>query len=128
MSTVQTITAPDGSEMVVMPKADYEKLVEAAEEAADIAAYDRAKAALASGEDELAPGAVAERLLAGESPLRVWRGYRGLTQTALAARANLSQSAISAIERGKRAPSLSALRALARTLEVDLDDLESAAI
>jgi len=96
-------------------------------DSADIAAYDRVKAALSAGEDELVPGAVADRLLAGDSPLRVWRDYRGLTQMALAGAAGVPQSVISAMENGKRTPSLSTLRALARALGVDLDDLEAGA-
>lgn len=124
MGTVQTIRGADGSELVVLPRTDYDRLVDAAADAADIAAYDRAKAALAAGEDELVPGAVADRLLAGESPLRVWREHRGRTQTALAQAAGVPQSVISAVESGKRTPSLSALRALAKALHVDLDDLE----
>ena len=123
MNPIQTIKAPDGSELVVLPRADYERLTAAAEDAADALAYDRAKAALASGADELVSAEVAERLLTGESSLRVWRRYRGLTQTALARAAAVPQSVISAIETGKRSPSLKTLRALARALGVDLEDL-----
>ena len=50
----------------------------------DLRAYDRSKAALAAGEDELIPAEYVKRMLAGERPLRVWRDYRGLTQAALA--------------------------------------------
>jgi len=123
MSEVQSFKTPDGSEMVVLERSEYELLVAAADEAGEADAYDRAKAALAAGEDELVPAAVADRLLAGEAPLRVWREHRGLTQSTLAKRAGVPQSVISAIESGRREPSLSALRALARTLNVDLDDL-----
>ncbi len=124
MTRVQTIKAPDGSELVVLPRKEYEVLLAAAEDAADVAAYDRAKAALAADSDELVPGEIAERLLDGESPLRVWRTYRGLTQAALGQRAGVPQSVISAIERGRRAPSLATLRALASALGLSLDDLE----
>lgn len=44
----QTIKTPEGSEMVVLPKADYDRLValanEALEDAADVAAFDEALA------------------------------------------------------------------------------------
>jgi len=123
MRDVDSFKTPSGEEMVVLSRSAYERLVAAAEEAEEMAAFDRAKAALAGGEDELVPGPVAERLLAGEAPLRVWRNYRGFTQSALAQRAGLPQSVISAVESGRREPSLSALRALARTLDLDLDDL-----
>lgn len=68
------------NETVTIPKAEHERLLEAAE---DIAAYDRAKAALASGDDELIPAKFANRLIASEGPLRVYREFRGLTQVAL---------------------------------------------
>jgi PHD/YefM family antitoxin component YafN of YafNO toxin-antitoxin module len=44
MGKPQIITASNGEELVVVTKADYEALVEAAEELADIAAFDAAKA------------------------------------------------------------------------------------
>lgn len=99
----------------------------AAEDCADIAAFDRAKQALESCEDELVPDSVAARLLAGEHPLRVWREHRGLTQTALSETADIPQNMISAIESGRRQPSLATLRALAGGLGLDLDDLEPVA-
>lgn len=56
----------------------------AAEDMADLSAHDGAKAALAAGEDELVPADYAKRLIAGESPRRVWRELRGLSQVKLA--------------------------------------------
>lgn len=51
----QIIKTESGAELVAPSRADYdaliEKLEEAAEDAADVAAYDAAKAALASGAD-----------------------------------------------------------------------------
>ena len=44
MGKPQIITASNGEELVVVTKAEYEALVDAAEELADIAAYDAAKA------------------------------------------------------------------------------------
>jgi len=41
--------------MAVIPLAEYERLVEAAEDSADVRAYDEAKRRLAAGEDELIP-------------------------------------------------------------------------
>ena len=65
--------------MVVLPIREYEQLREAAEELADVQAYDAAKRQLASGRDELIPARFAERILDGESPVRVWREYRGIS-------------------------------------------------
>jgi PHD/YefM family antitoxin component YafN of YafNO toxin-antitoxin module len=44
MGRPQIITASNGEELVVVTKAEYEALVDAAEELADIAAFDAAKA------------------------------------------------------------------------------------
>jgi transcriptional regulator with XRE-family HTH domain len=65
----------------------------------------------------------AKRLLDGESPVRVWREERGLSQRALAERAGVSPSMLNEIEHGRRTPSLTAARALAAALQVTLDDL-----
>ena len=51
----QTLTSPSGDELVVLPRAEYEALIEAAqandEEADDLAIYDARKADLAAGAD-----------------------------------------------------------------------------
>src|SRR3989338_5421808 len=61
------------NEMVTIPREEYDRLRAAAEDLADLQSYDRAKAALAAGAEELIPGDYANRLLDGESPLRVDR-------------------------------------------------------
>ena len=64
------------SEMVTITREEYRRLLSAAEDLADIAAYDRARAALAAGDDELVPAEFANRLITGESPVRVYREFR----------------------------------------------------
>ena len=124
MTKVQTITGPDGSELVVLPKPEFERLVAAAEDRADMAAAARAEAQLAAGEDELVPQEIADRLLAGHNPVRVWRYHRGLTQMALARAAGVNQSVISDIESNRRAGTLQTHRAIAKALGLTLNDLE----
>lgn len=80
MSQAIPIVTPAGEELVLLPKADYERLVDAAEELADIAALTESNRRLASGEEEMLPAAMVDRLLAGESALRGWRGHCGLSQ------------------------------------------------
>ena len=63
--------------MAVLPMAEYDCLVAAAESADDLRLYDEAKRRLTSGGDEAIPSEYAKRLIAGESPIRVWREYRG---------------------------------------------------
>ena len=111
------------TEMVTIPRAQYEKLVEASEMLSDIAAYDHAMARLASGEDELIPAEFADRIIDRESPLRVYREYRGLTQAALAAASGVNRVQIAEIEARRKTGSVATLKKLAVALKLDLDDL-----
>jgi len=120
---VQILEKGGVPEYAVVPYADYEAMRDAAEMLADIAAFDRAKAELENGEDELLPVDMVKRLCDGANPVAEWRTHRGLTQAALAGQVGVSQAAISAIEQGKREPSVSLLRKLADALGVDMDDL-----
>ena len=123
MAQATRVTTPGGEELVLVPRADFERLVEAAEQLADVSAYDEAKRRLAAGEDEMLPAAMVDRLLAGENALRVWREHRGLSASELAGRAGLSQAYVSQLETGKRDGPVAALGAPARALGVDIGDL-----
>jgi DNA-binding XRE family transcriptional regulator len=111
------------SEMVIISREELDRLRAAAEELADLQSYDRANAALMEGGDELIPSDYANRLLDGESPLRVYRDLRGLTQAALAERAGVNRVTVAEIETGRKQGSVATLRALAGALDVTLDDL-----
>ncbi|EDP61649.1 hypothetical protein BAL199_18436 [alpha proteobacterium BAL199] len=123
MIRATSITTPAGEELVLLPKAEYERLTEASDQLADIAAYDEVKRRLASDEEEMLPAAMVDRLLAGESALRVWREHRGLSASELAERAGLSQAYVSQLETGKRDGSVAAMGSLAQALGVMIDDL-----
>ena len=107
----------------VVPIADYRALIEKAEMLDDVAAFDKAEAALAAGEDELVPSDIADSLLANVNAVKVWREYRGMSQVALADAAGLSQAYIAQIETGKREGRIDAYKAIASVLVVDIDDL-----
>jgi DNA-binding XRE family transcriptional regulator len=113
------------NEMVTIPRAEYDRLRAAAEDLADLQAYDRAQAALATGEDELIPAEYANRLLNGDSPLRVYRDLRCLTQAALAERSGVNRVTVAEIETGRKRGSVATLRKLADALGVAVDDLAS---
>lgn len=85
--------------------------------------YDLAKA---EG-GELFPMEVVDRLLAGEHPVKVYRNHRGMTQGQLAAMVGIHKMYLSQIETGRRVGSTKTLAALARALNVSLDDLTSEA-
>ncbi len=103
----------------VVPVAEWESLLARLEELEDLA---DARGAAAG---ESFPVELADRLLAGESPLRVWREYRGLTLQALAESCGVTRQMLSMIERGKSAPSANLLSRLASALRCDMDDLYS---
>ncbi|MCC5964365.1 MAG: helix-turn-helix transcriptional regulator [Rhodobacteraceae bacterium] len=111
------------NEMVTIPREEYDRLRAAAEDLADLQTYDRAKAAVAAGEDELIPAEYVNRLLNGESALRVYRNLRGMTQVALAEKAGVNRVMVAEIETGRKQGSIATLRALAGALSVGLDDL-----
>lgn len=112
----------DGSgkpSFVVLPIAEYELLVEAADEATSIRAFDAYKAV----RPETFPAEIVDRLLNGEHPLRVFREYRGLTQAQLGEAVGLKQAYLSQIEAGARAGTVDVLKRIAGALDVDLDSL-----
>ena len=123
MSDPQIISTPTGERMAVLPLEEYRHLIRSAKELADIRAYDRAIEQLAKGQDELIPSEFADRILEGESAIRIWREYRKLSVKELAGQANISASYLSQIEGGSRAGSVPTMKALAQALDLDLADL-----
>jgi DNA-binding transcriptional regulator YiaG len=121
----QVIKTPSGEEMIVLPRAEYERLTaiaaEAEEDAADIAAYDAAKAALASGETHVLPADISAALLRGESLVGAVRKSKGVRQGELARLAGLSQGHLSDIENRRRKGSPEALAAIAKALDAPVE-------
>ncbi|MDP2811778.1 MAG: helix-turn-helix transcriptional regulator [Rhodocyclaceae bacterium] len=101
----------------VVPMVEWRALLTRLEDLQDIV---DAKAAHA--EETFSVG-FADRLLAGESPLKVWREHRGLTLQALAETCGVTRQMLSMIEHGKAGPSADLLAKLARALACDMDDL-----
>jgi len=120
---VQVIEKDGRPEWAVIPYSEYERLVDAAEMAEDMQDYDAIKEALRSGKEEFVPADVADRLLDGENPVKVWRKHRGLSASELARSCKLTPAAVSQIEKGKRSPSVETLKAIAAALNVEVDDL-----
>jgi DNA-binding XRE family transcriptional regulator len=112
-----------GKEFAVLPMDKLKKLMGDAEMLADVKAYDAAKARIERGEDELIPLDITERRLAGESPVKTWREYRGLTQENLAKISKVSRPMIAAIESRHKKGGIGTLKKLAVALKVDLDHL-----
>lgn len=128
-AVTKVIRTPKGEELVLLTKAEYERLrrlereAEATQDAEDLRIAERVLAEIKSGQQELVPQPVVNRLLAGENPVLVWREYRKLTAEALAKQAGLSRAYVTQIETGARKGSARSLQALARALKVGIEDL-----
>jgi mRNA interferase RelE/StbE len=111
------------SDTIVIERAEYERLLEAAQELADLHAYDRAMSELAVGDEEAVPADYARRVIEGESPLRIFRELRGLTQEQLSTASGVNRVQIAEIERRRKTGSVATMKKLAATLRVAIDDL-----
>ena len=121
--TVQVITQNKKPEWAVIPYETYLQLVEKAEMLEDIQDYDYVKAAKERGDDELVPADVVNAILDGENGIKVWREFRGITQTDLAEQTGISIPYLSQLETNKRKGSLAVLSAIARVLKVSLETI-----
>jgi DNA-binding Xre family transcriptional regulator len=99
--------------MVLQP----DELDELIADAAAAAAYRRTRG------EEAVPIAIADRLLAGDNPIRVWREYRGMSLSALADAAGIGKGYLSQLEGGARQGPVATLKRIAAALRVDPDDL-----
>ena len=118
MTKAQFITTPGGEDLVLLPRAEYDALLAGAlEEIDDLRAIDESRRALAEGRRVEIPGELVFAMGRGEHPVRVFRKWRALTQSELAAKAEISTSHLSQIERGK-APGNRTRKALADVLGV----------
>ena len=112
------------ADTVTLRRVDFEAVLEDLEDAEDRNAVLEHDLAVARG--DLTPALTVEeldRLLTGESPVKVWRQKIGMTQRQLATHAGVSQSQLAEIETGAKAGSIDTLRKLAAALKVDLDAL-----
>lgn len=122
----QKFTAPDGTEMVVLPAADFARLKLLAEDGEDQLAAANQLARLANGEGTM-PAEVLDLILdEGLSAVAAWRRYRGLTQTALAKAVGCSQVWLGRIEAGAGHGKPKLRRALAKALDAPLWALDDA--
>ena len=120
----QTIVTTNGERLVVLTEADYEALVEAADDASDLRFIEEFQRKLAAGEEEFVPASIVDRLLDGdESRIKVWREHRGLTTKALAEKAGIDEGVLSQIETRELICTEDMLRNVAVALNVTTDDL-----
>ncbi len=127
MDAPQIIKTSTGEELVVIPKADYEALLhaaeEAAEDAADVVIYDERKAELKT--EKALPADVTMDILRGSSRLKALRNWRKLTQAELADAIGVSQGFLSDLESNRRKPSAQTSSMLANALDVPSEWIEA---
>lgn len=76
------------------------------------------------GASDALPDAVQEQLtLAKDSPIKILRKYRGMTQGELAEAASLSRPYLTEIETGRKDGSIRAIKAIAEALGVPMEKL-----
>lgn len=119
--TVQIVDIA-GQKMAMLPIADYERLLDLIEDRADVAAATVAEQRRVDGEEYL-PAALVDQLLNGDSPLRVWRKYRGMTLQQLGTTIGTTRMHVCRMEKHKQAGSLRLWRAAAAALDVSIDDI-----
>ncbi len=112
---------------VTLRKRDWKALVARLEDLAAIAerlAYEEQVGKEVARRDYMT-GDELRRILDDESPVKVWREKRGLTQRELAEQAEVSASYLAEIETGKKPGSAAALRKLSRVLAIPMENLVS---
>ena len=109
-----------GQEYVLVPREQYNQLMEDAEMLRDIREFREAKAV----NEETFPSEVVNRLILNdESPIRVYRDHRGLTQQQLADKCGIQRAYLAEIETGRKSGSVKTLKAIAAALDVDLTSI-----
>lgn len=103
------------TEIVTIPRAEYDALTSRLEDLEDILAAMQARGG------QPMPLDWAKRILEGENAVRVWREFRGLSLRALAGKAAVSAGYLSEIELGKKPGSVDAYKALAEALDTSVD-------
>jgi DNA-binding XRE family transcriptional regulator len=119
--------APNGDRIVIVPEADYDRMIEAAEDLRDIEIGQRRIREIENGDSEFLTSAEADELLAAKTPLAFWRKKRGLTQIALAQETGVgvgvAQGFLSEIEAGQKPGTAATLKKIADALKIKVDDL-----
>lgn len=107
-----------GDDMVLLSRQEYERLTADAEDIGDIALADEAIGGPCITHEDV------EAIFAGQlHPLTAWRKAAGLSQDELARKSRTRQATISDIENGKLDPRLSTIVAIARALDVEVENL-----
>ncbi|MGR9269827.1 helix-turn-helix transcriptional regulator [Rhizobium leguminosarum] len=94
-----------------------------AEDLADAESVSVFKRRLANGEEELMSAEFANRIIDGESKVKVWRECRAMSAVELAEKAAISAAILLQIEKGEREASFDTIEKIAAALKLSVDDL-----
>ena len=129
ITSVMTEPMAKTADSVTLRRADYERLLDACEDARDLETFDRyAFVTGALGEEETRrlryTSAEVDRMLDHDvSPVTIWRERAGLTGRGLAPEAGISPSCLAEIEGGEKPGSAAALSPLAKVFWVPMEHL-----
>lgn len=115
----QTIYAGSKPQFVVLQAEEYKSLIQTLEDFTDI---QEIRSSL-KNPDATFPMKVVMALANGESPIKVYRKHRNISQAALADKVGVTRQYIIQLEKGKRTGGIYTLKAIAKALNVDFDDL-----
>lgn len=114
----------ENGEVAILPRKEYEalaaKAAEADENAGTARLVGRARKEIAAGAP-LIPKKIIDRIVKGESALRVLREWRDVTQIHLSAKTDIGQGYLSDLENGRRKGTTAALKKIAQALNVPID-------
>ena len=117
--------APNGDEIVILSRDEYDRLIAADEDRKDAKTARRIIEQIASGEETVLTEAELDEFLKAKTPLSFWRKKRRMTQADLAKAADIAQGFISEIESGQKPGTPATLKKIAQALNIKIDDLIS---
>ena len=120
---VQTIQQNGKPEWAILPYKDFLTLLEKAEMFQDIEDYEKAVEEIEKNGTEYFPMELVYALAGDANPIKTWREYRNLSQNELAEKTGISIPYLSQLEAGKRKGSVRVISALAKELNITVDDL-----
>jgi len=115
----QTIYKGQQPAFVVLPIQEYHALISTVQDLEDIQEIKQH----IEEDGETFPLEVVLALSEGKNPIKVYREYRGISQTALASKVNVSKQYISQLETGERQGTSKVLKSIAKALTLNLEDI-----
>src|SRR5215510_14966764 len=123
MTKVQFIKTARGEELAILPRSEYERLAKLIvdEDVGTARLVHNARDKIAAGREVMIPKAVVDLLATHESPIRVLREWRAMTQAELAAAVDITQGYLSDLEGAKRKGPVVLHQKIAQALRVPID-------